>query len=59
MNKIDQSVQLIKEHARSEQGQVFFVDGCKVTVRYSEHKNPAAIKNIKGALLAGISSKKS
>lgn len=50
----------IKEYEGGEQAaQVFYVDGCKVTIRYSEQKNPSAIKNIKGALLAGITLKKS
>lgn len=57
--KVDKSLQTIQEHKGSEQAQVFFVDGCKVTVRYSEQKNPSAIRNIRGTLLAGIASKKS
>jgi hypothetical protein len=36
----------------AERPQVFYVDGCKVTVRYSGEKNPAAVKNIKDTLIA-------
>lgn len=32
--------------------QVFYIDGCKVTVRYSSKENPSAVKSIKGALLS-------
>ena len=33
------------------------VDGCKVTVRYSGHKNPDAIRGIKEILLTNIAKK--
>ena len=33
-----------------ERSTVIYVDGCKVTVRYSGEKNPAAVKNIKDIL---------
>ncbi len=39
-------------------GQVFFVDGHKVTVRYSREKNPSAIRVIKETLLANAGAKK-
>lgn len=42
----------------SEQSQVFYIDGCKVTVRYSGQSNPAAVKNIKNTLLSSGAAKK-
>ena len=33
------------------------LDGCKVTVRYSGHKNPDAIRGIKEILLTNIAKK--
>jgi hypothetical protein len=43
----------------AERPQVFYVDGCKVTVRYSGEKNPAAVKNIKDTLIASGTIRKS
>ena len=41
-----------------ERSTVIYVDGCKVTVRYSGEKNPAAVKNIKDTLISsGITPK--
>lgn len=37
----------------------FYVDGCKVTVHYSEGKNPDAIREIRDILLSGAKVKKS
>lgn len=37
----------------------FYVDGCKVTVHYSEGKNPGAIREIRDILLSGAKVKKS
>lgn len=37
----------------AERRQVLFVDGCKVTVKYSEQKNPTVARTIKNALLVG------
>ena len=39
------------------QMQTIYVDGCKVTVRYSGHKNPDAIRGIKEILLTSIAKK--
>ena len=41
------------------QVQVLFVDGYKVTIRYSTQKNPSAVKAIKDTLLAGAGVKQS
>ena len=41
------------ETRSAERRQVLFVDGCKVTVKYSEQKNPAVARTIKDALLVG------
>ena len=38
---------------------VIYVDGCKVTVRYSGEKNPAAVKNIKDTLISNGTTRKS
>ena len=43
----------------TERPQVFYVDGCKVTVRYSAEKNPSAVKRIKDTLIAGTTAGKS
>ena len=42
---------------RPQQPQTIYVDGCKVTVRYSGHKNPDAIRGIKEILLTNIAKK--
>ena len=34
------------------QAQTIYVDGCKVTVRYTEQKNPNKVREIKDILLA-------
>ena len=41
------------------QAQTIYVDGCKVTVRYSGKKTPNAVRGIKDILLANIANKKS
>ncbi len=38
--------------------QVLFVDGHKVTVSYSEKKNPSALRAIKDVLINSVSAKK-
>ena len=43
---------------KTEQRQVVYIDGCKITVKYSDQKNPKAVKNIKDALISGVSVKK-
>lgn len=41
-----------------EQAQVLFVDGHKVTVRYSGQDNPVALRAIRDTLINSISRKK-
>lgn len=41
-----------------EQAQVLFVDGHKVTVKYSGQDNPAALRAIRDTLISSISCKK-
>lgn len=36
----------------AEQPKVLYIDGCKVTVRYSGQKNPSAVKHIKDTLIS-------
>ena len=51
----------IKPSEQSEDrrsAQAFFVDGHKVTVRYSREKNPSALRAIKETLLANAGAKK-
>ena len=55
MEKITQSE---KTARNSEQSQVLYIDGFKVTVRYSGQRNPAAVRNIKSTLLSGGAAKK-
>lgn len=43
---------------KSEQLQVIYIDGCKITVKYSDQQNPTAVKNIKDALISSVSVKK-
>lgn len=42
----------------SPQAQELYVDGHKVTIRYSEQTNPAAVQAIRNVLINSISSKK-
>ena len=42
----------------SGQAQLFFVDGHKITVRYSEQDNPTALRLIRDTLINSISCKK-
>lgn len=43
----------------AEQPNVLYIDGCKVTVRYSGQKNPSAVKHIKDTLISSGATKKS
>lgn len=38
--------------------QVLYIDGCKVTIRYSDQENPLAVRQIRNALISSISTKK-
>lgn len=55
---MEKTARIEKTEHISEQSQVFYIDGCKVTVRYSGRSNPAAIKNIKNTLLSSNAEKK-
>lgn len=48
----------MKPKQTAEQPQVLYIDGCKVTLRYSGQKNPSAIKNIRNALISGKKQRK-
>ena len=49
---MEKKIQLPKEAQPWTEVEVLFIDGCKVTVRYSRQKNPSAVKVIKETLLA-------
>lgn len=42
-----------------QESQVLYIDGCKVSVKYSDQKNPAAVQNIKDILISSGSIKRS
>ena len=44
---MEKKIQLPKEAQPWTEVEVLFIDGCKVTVRYSRQKNPSAVKVIK------------
>lgn len=48
-----------KANQSAERSTVIYVDGCKVTVRYSGKENPAAVKNIKDTLISSGITRKS
>lgn len=43
----------------SGQPESFYVDGCKVTVHYSEEKNPGTVRKIRDILLSASKGGKS
>lgn len=43
---------------KTEQLQVVYIDGCKITIKYNDQQNPKAVKNIKDALISGVLVKK-
>lgn len=45
------------EHTYEEQGQIIFVDGCKVTIRYGTEKNETVMQEIRNILSTGIGKK--
>lgn len=49
---MEKNTQSANAEQKSEQAQVLYIDGCKVSVRYGGQKNPALVKNIKNALLS-------
>lgn len=46
---MDQKIAAIQ--SAQDKIQVYFIDGCKVTVRYGSSHNPSAVKTIKETLL--------
>ena len=55
---MEKKVQLPKEAQPWTEVEVLFIDGCKVTVRYSRQKNPSAVKVIKETLLVSGTTRK-
>ncbi len=56
---MDKIAQPLKTGQTDDHPQVLSVDGCKVTVRYGDQKNPRRISEIKSLLLsAQFSAKK-
>lgn len=47
------------EREDTSQSEPFYVDGCKVTVHYSEGKKPDVIRGIRNILLSGAKVKRS
>lgn len=41
-----------------KESQVLYIDGCKVSVKYSDQENPAAVQNIKDTLISSGSIKR-
>ncbi len=39
----------------AEQPQVIYIDGCRVTIKYSRHENPPALQAIRDVLINSIS----
>ena len=57
MDRESEAVFRMRIDARNGANAEIYVDGCKVTVRYSGHKNPDAIRGIKEILLTNIAKK--
>lgn len=55
---MEKKIQLPKEAQPWTEVEVLFIDGCKVTVRYSRQKNPSAVKVIKETLLVSGTTRK-
>lgn len=56
---MDQKTPFGVKHSRdAEQPKTFYVDGCKVTVHYSQEENPEAVRGIREILLSGAKCKK-
>lgn len=49
---------LMQPDQSSKETQVLYIDGCKVSVKYSDQKNPAAVQNIKDTLISSGSIKR-
>lgn len=56
---MDEKTSFDREPEDSGQPESFYVDGCKVTVHYSERKNPDAVRGIRDILLSAAKVKKS
>mgnify|MGYP001067361056 CR=1 FL=1 len=50
---MEEIIQQIKEAQTSQQPQVIYIDGCKITVQYSGQDNPSTIKDIRDILISG------
>ena len=55
---MEKKIQLPEEAQPWTEVEVLFIDGCKVTVRYSRQKNPSAVKVIKETLLVSGTTRK-
>lgn len=55
---MEKKIHLPREAQPRTEVEVLFIDGCKVTVRYSGQKNPAAVKVIKETLLVSGTTRK-
>ncbi len=56
---MDEKTSFDRELENSGQPESFYVDGCKVTVHYSEEKNPDAVRGIRDILLSAAKKGKS
>lgn len=56
---MDEKTSFNREPEDSSQPESFYVDGCKVTVRYSEKRNPDAVRGIRDILLSAAKGGKS
>lgn len=56
---MDEKTSFDREPEDSGQPESFYVNGCKVTVYYSERKNPDAVRGIRDILLSAAKVKKS
>jgi len=56
---MEKNIQPANPARENEQANVLYIDGCKISVRYSGEKNPALIRNIKNVLISGSPAKKS
>jgi len=55
---MDKAAPLAALPDKGPQAQVLFVDGHKITVRYSREKNPPALRAIKDVLINSVSTNK-
>ncbi|MFG6373987.1 MAG: hypothetical protein K1W04_07620 [Oscillospiraceae bacterium] len=55
---MDEKTAFERKQEEISQPEPLYVDGCKVTVHYSQDKNPDAIRGIRNILLSGTKSGK-